>query len=116
MEEKGAIPEVTIKSLYQKHIVDKFIAPPPPDAGPQDPKNINILDRYTWKDEWIDRLVKLKVIEPRGDYKEREKQAMLRKGGLQTNLGIAKIGRAMSKAEYVKRKYGAKKRATKEYL
>ena len=82
----------------------------------KDPKDINILDRYTWKDQWVDRLVKLKLIEARGDYKEREKQAMIKKGGLQTNLGIAKIGRAMTKAEHVKRKYGAKKKATKEYL
>merc|ERR1712244_136996 len=76
----------------------------------------NILEKYTFRDKWIDRLVKLKLIEPRGDWKERERESMKKKGLIQTNLGIAKIGRALSSADQVKRKYGAKKKATKEYI
>ena len=104
--------ETTVRNLVFK-VMDKFMARPPTMMSPKD---TNLQDRYTAYDKWIDRLVKLRIIEPRGDFKERERVRMKQKGGIQTNLGIEKIGRALSNAENVKRKYGAKKRATKEYI
>ena len=104
---------MTLKTLYQKYFVRVFNPQPPPEA-PYDPNNE--LERYTNKDKWIDRLVRLRIIEPRGNWKEREKETMKKKGLIQTNLGTSKIGRALSSSENVKRKYGAKKRATKEYI
>lgn len=76
-QEKGKEEVVTMRTLAN-NFLDRFGRQKPDELrGP----DVNIHDKYTLKDEIVDKLVKLKIIEPRGDWKAREKAAMVKKVG-----------------------------------